>query len=97
MYIVKFLKRKDAASVVLAIVLGLILLQPLQSIPMGWASKLVVDSGPENYPPVSIYPGDGDWKVTYAYPLLTLIIQLVLIEVGLRLFVYMRGGLVRRK
>lgn len=96
MYIVKVLKRKDAASVMLAIILSLILLQPLQSIPSGWAAKLVIESGTDPLQ-TSYFPGQGDWKLVYAYPLLTLIIQLVLIEIGLRLFVYIRGGLVRRK
>lgn len=94
MYIVKVLKRRDAASVIVAIILGFLLLTPLQLIPQHWANKLVGDiDNPTRYS----YPLQDDWKQVYVLPLLALVLQVVLVEIGLRVAIFLRAGLVRRK
>lgn len=88
MYIVKFLKRKDAASIVVAILLAMILVNPIQMIASFWSTYVVGSTGMYGYAP--------GWKEAYAAPIVTLVISLIIVEVGLRAFVWLRARLVRR-
>ncbi|MDQ3123736.1 MAG: hypothetical protein M3Q14_03590 [bacterium] len=88
MYIVKVLKRRDAASVVVAVVLAMILLPVLQSTTAYLASDLVGTN--------SVFGAAPSWKELYLQPLVAALFQVVLLELGLRLMVALRAILVRR-
>lgn len=93
MYIRKILQRRDAMSVVLAIVLGLLTLSVLGA----WASELSSEitrwlggSEPANF--------DGrTWQDTYIAPTVMVLVQLAILEAALRILVPLRVALVRRK
>ncbi|MDQ3065091.1 MAG: hypothetical protein M3Q36_02370 [bacterium] len=88
MYIVKILKRLDAASVVVAIVLGMIVLQLLQSV----TSYLAVDLVGTR----SEFGSSPSVNDMYLLPVVAAVLQVALLELGLRLVVLVRGKLVRR-
>lgn len=87
MYIVKIMKRKDVASVVVAIVLGYILL--------GIVSVLTSDlsfylSGMESKTVT-------EWRANVVQPLMHAALQIILLEALLRIVIYVRPLFVRRK
>jgi hypothetical protein len=84
MYLIKVLKRKDAASVITAILVAMILLQPMGQVTAKLAAKI---SGLNNgqYYGYSA-PGSG-WQGEYLYPVVWALLQLVLLEILIRLYV----------
>ena len=83
MAIIKVLKRKDAASVIVAIVIGFGLAQMLSVVTARPAGMLL---GLEDGHYISYsFPG-GSWVGTYALPVLTFVLQLVVLEALIRLY-----------
>jgi hypothetical protein len=91
MYIVKILKRRDAASLVVAIVLAMILGYTLNMPAMGLANQL------SDVLPGGTTQGFTEWKFMYFQPLVSGVLQVILLEIVLRLVVPLRAALVRRK
>lgn len=81
MDIVRVLKRKDGASVVVAVALGLI----LNSAVAGWSSR------PAEWLAGSNSVGGG-WRANFWEPLWTLLVELVVLELVIRLYVALSGG-----
>jgi hypothetical protein len=78
MVLVKVLKRRDASSVVVAILVAMILFNLVQTITAKWAGSL---SGLSNNQYVSyMYPGTG-WKGQYLYPVVYALLELLVLEV----------------
>jgi|GEM_PF-3747940 len=78
MEIVKLLKRKDASSVVAGVVLALIVSSAVQAWayrPSAWLSSEAT--------------GGGGWNAGLWRPLVTLIIQLIIFELVIRLYVWL--------
>jgi hypothetical protein len=87
MVLVKILKRKDASSVLVAILIAIIL-QPLLGTMAHLAGTI---SGLDNGQyPSGAYPGSG-WKGEYLYPVVLAVIQIVLLEV--LAWIYILGSL----
>lgn len=86
MYVVRILKRRDAASVVVAIVLGLVLSSIVSVLTVDLSAWL---SGLEG---ASI-----EWREDIIRPLIHAALQLVLLELLLRVAVNVRPMFVRRK
>ena len=85
MVLVKILKRKDASSVIVAIVLALIISSYLPSLLFELANKLAgVDRGTYGAP-------GGDWKSMYLHPTILLILEVLVLEIMARVFVFLRG------
>ncbi len=84
MVLVQILKRKDASSIVVAVVVAMIISQVLgvMSNLAGWLSGL--HNG--QYPGYS-FPGSG-WKGEYLYPFVLAILQLLLLEVLVRVYIW---------
>ena len=80
MVLAKILKRKDASSVVIAIVIGSVLLQFVQTLTNKWAIKVanVSYSSQVNF----------HWKEDVLMPLLWLLFELVVLEVLCWLWVW---------
>jgi len=77
MVLTKILKRRDAASVVVAVLVALILTQPIAQVTSHLAGSISgLKNGQYGYSP----PGSG-WKEEYLYPVVWAILQLVLIEI----------------
>ena len=93
MYIVKVLKRRDAASVIVAVVLAMVIVNVLPLLTSELAGTLA--NAEEVYSYGSGYSGGG-WRTAYLAPIISLFLQVVLIEIGLRLAVAMRSVFVRR-
>ena len=72
MVLVRILKRKDASSIVLAIVIGSVLLQFIESITNKWAIKI----SRVNYGPVPYH-----WKEELLMPAVWLVLELLVLEV----------------
>lgn len=72
MFSFKILKRKDASSVILAIVMGSVVLQFLESITNKWAIKIAH----VNYGPIAYH-----WKEDLLLPAVWLVLELVALEV----------------
>lgn len=85
MVIVQILKRKDASSVVVAIVLGLILLTLLSSVTGELAAKI---SGTTD---LGGFAAGPSWKITYLQPTVAAALQVIALEVLGWLYVYAKG------
>jgi hypothetical protein len=94
MYTSKVLKRKDASSVMVAVVMALAFVNFLSSISARPAGLILgLDDG--TYASYS-YPGAG-FVGTYVYPLVVLLLQLLFLEISIRLIVLLRPLVVRKK
>lgn len=94
MYITKVLKRKDASSVIVAVVLAFSFINFLSAVSARPAGQLLgLDDG--TYASYS-FPGSG-FKGTYLYPLVSFLIQLVLVEIAIAFVVWVRPYFVRKK
>lgn len=87
MYIVKILKRKDAASIIVAVYLGLALISFINP----YAFEVVNWVWPPTVSEVTVM-----WEETYFRPLVTLVAEIVVLELFLRLAVLIRGAMVRK-
>lgn len=87
MYVVKILKRKDAASVIVAVVLAFILSSIVTVLTADLATYL---SGIE-------VSGGTEWRENVVRPLIAGALQVILLEAVLRAVVYTRPAFVRRK
>ena len=85
MVIVQILKRKDASSVVVAIVLGLILITLLSSVTGELAAKI---SGTTD---LGGYAASPDWKLTYLQPVVAAALQVIALEVLGWVYVFAKG------
>ena len=73
MLLVKVLKRRDASSVVVAVVVGFVLYQLVSTVTPRWASWLSNTNK-------SAY-GSVDWKAEYLYPVVMAVLELLILEV----------------
>ncbi len=87
MYIVKVLKRKDAASVVVAVVLAFLLSSVITVLTADLATYL---SGIETV-------SGTEWRENIVRPLIAAFLQVILLEAILRLVIYVRPMFVQRK
>lgn len=78
MVLVKVLKRKDASSVMLAVLIALIVWQPLMQITSRPAAKLI---GVSNSQYISYAPPNTGWKAQYLFPVVQIVIELIVLEV----------------
>lgn len=78
MVLIKILKRKDASSVLVAVLMALIVWQPLMQETARPAAKLL---GLNNNQYLSYAPPGGDWKSQYLFPVVWVIVQLLVLEV----------------
>lgn len=78
MVLVKVLKRKDASSVFVAVLVAWLIVQPLMQVTARPAGKLLSlkDGQYLSYN----YPGAG-WKAQYLYPVVQLVLELIVLEV----------------
>lgn len=78
MVLVKLLKRRDASSVLVAILIAMILGQALTSMTANLASKISDLNNNQNYG----FGGPGsDWKNQYLFPLVWAVLQLLVLEI----------------
>ena len=82
MVLIKVMKRKDASSVFVAVVLAFIVMQLLSQLTMPLAN-LVVNSGGNT----SFYPQSPDAVGAYLHPLAWAVLQIALFEVLSMLYV----------
>jgi hypothetical protein len=79
MVLVKILKRKDASSLIVAIVIGTIIWQAISFMSGDLAIRL---SGLKNeYGLPSFVPPDSNWKQIYLQPAVAAVVQLVFLEI----------------
>ena len=90
MVLVKVLKRKDGASVIVAVVLAMIILQPLTTVVVPLTNKIVANHG-NGY-----YGAGGSWKDNYLSPAVMAILQIVLLEILTWVYVLCHRVVARR-
>ena len=79
MVLVKILKRKDASSVLVAILLAMIIIQPLTTMTLRPASII---SGLHGSQYAGYYGGPGGgWQAEYLYPIVSVVVQIVVLEI----------------
>ena len=95
MYIVKVLKRKDAASVVVAVTLAF-QLQQLLGVPTyrlsNWLANIGGNGGDTAYNNPS-----GGWRNEILNPIVSFIVQMIVLELLIRLFVWLHPMFVSKK
>lgn len=79
MVLVKILKRKDASSVLLAIVIAMLLQQPLVTM-TGKPASIISGLSNSNQGYGYFGPGGG-WKEQYLFPVVWFLVQIVALEV----------------
>lgn len=80
---IKVLKRRDASSVVVAIVIGWIIAQMLPALTAELAGTI---SGATDGQYVLYTAPGADWQTQYLYPVVQALLQLVLLEIVLWLY-----------
>jgi hypothetical protein len=82
MVLVKVLKRRDAASVIVAILLAMIISQPLSMMTGKPASIISGLSGNNNAGYFWYgYGGGGGWESQYLFPVVWVILQIIVLEI----------------
>ena len=95
MYITKILKRKDAASLIVAIPLAFMLMQLLPQL-TARVTEFITGFGSDNG--YNSFSGtNNDWRMMYLQPIVSFIVQVILLECILRAFVYVHPMLVQKK
>lgn len=97
MYIIKVMKRKDASSVLVAIWLAMSLMQ-LTSIPTYRLSNWISGWGAHNWN--GLYGGGApgsDWRSEYLSPVVSFLVQVIVFEILIRLFILVHPVFVRKK
>lgn len=84
MMLVKILRRKDAASVLVAVVLAMIISGPLTSIGGLWTNKIIGMDGDNSVP----FGSGLGWKNDYLFPVVWALLQIIMFEVLAWLYVY---------
>ena len=93
MVLIKILKRRDAASVIVAILVAMIVAQPLSMMTQRLASKIsYVNNGPYGY----AGPGNG-WKNEYLFPLVWALVQLIVLEILAWIYILANRPMPRKK
>lgn len=91
MYVVKVLKRKDASSLVVGVVVAMLVVQFVAQVSLELASRISLwqwgKAGPSN---TAFYPTAG-WRSTYLQPLVGLLVQLLVLEVLVRVYVWIHS------
>lgn len=87
MYLVKILKRKDAASVVVAIVLALVMLDVVSVLTSDLATYL---SGIET-------AGGTEWRENVVRPLIFAALKVIALEIVLRVVIWVRPMFVQKR
>lgn len=96
MAIVDVLKRKDGATVLVAILVAMVLNQPLSMIGGQLTSLLL---GAEEGGTGGFFyaaPGAG-WEVAYAQPIIWALVQLLIIELMIRLYGLLKSSLTKKR
>lgn len=94
MVLVKILKRKDAASVLVAVLLAMILSQPLMTTTMRLAGNI---AGTESGPYGSSGMGGTDWQSEYLFPAVWAILQILLLEILCWVYIWVLAVLRRAR
>ncbi len=94
MYVIKVLKRKDAASVVIAIWLAMQLMQ-LTTTPTSRLIGKITGLGDSGYQSYGGY--GGGWRNEYLYPFVSFVVQLIALEILIRVFTFVHPLVVRKK
>lgn len=94
MYIIKVLKRRDAASVIIAIWIALSL-NMLVSLPTYRLANWVAGIGTSNYN--GMYGPSQGWRNEYLNPVVSFVLQIIVLEILIRLFVWVHPMFVRKR
>jgi hypothetical protein len=94
MVLVKILKRRDASSVIIAILIAMIVTQPLNILTGKPASIISGLSGNQGF---GYYGPGGDWKSQYLFPVVWAVLQLLVLEVLGWIFVLANRPVKRKK
>ena len=92
MVLIKVLKRKDASSVLVAILLAMIISQPLS---MLTGKPAAIISGLGNNPGYYYYGPGGKWQSQYLFPVVWPLVQIAALEV--LAWIYLLANLVVKK
>jgi hypothetical protein len=90
MVLVKILKRKDASSVIVAVVVALIIVNFISAFTAEWSAR-IVGLGNGQYSG----PGPG-WKTNYAMPAVALVLELVMLEILGWIYVLATGSMKKK-
>ncbi len=97
MYVVKVLKRKDASSVIVAVVVAMFVLQFLTITTQELSSRLALwqwSKTPEGGP--SFYATSG-WRMAYLQPLVVLLVELVALELLVWVYVWLHSAFSKKR
>jgi hypothetical protein len=94
MLLVKILKRKDASSVLVAVLMALIVWQPLTQETAKPAAKLL---GLNNNQYLSYSPPGGDWKSQYLFPVVWVIVQVIVLEILAWVYIFATKPMSRKR
>ncbi len=87
MVTVKVLERRDGASLVVGVVLGIFVATAVAAFSDRIGRVL---SGLGNH-------SNSDWKANYLFPVVLFLVELVILEIGVRLFIYLREAYLRAR
>lgn len=93
MLLVSLLKRRDASSVLVAIVVAMVLAQFLQTVTSDFAVKL---SGLADGQYHSYGMAGAGWATQYLYPFIWAVFQLLLLEIVIRFYVWAHALLTKK-
>ena len=90
MYVVKVLKRKDASSLVVGVVVAMIVLQFVSTMSLELANRIALWQWSKTNSGPGFYPGGG-WRATYLQAVVALLVQLVVLELLIWVYVWLHS------
>jgi hypothetical protein len=93
MVLVKILRRKDASSVIVAVIIAMVVGQMLAFMSSDWAARL---SGLKNNEGFQFGP-TGNWRVMYLQPFVTAILQLLALEILVWIYIFAHSLVAKKK
>ena len=97
MYVVKVLKRKDASSLVVGVVVAMFVLQFVTAMTQELSSRIALWQWGNTTPSGTGFYPVGGWRTTYLQPVIALLVELIALEVLVWVYVWIHRAVTKKR
>jgi hypothetical protein len=96
MVLIKIMKRKDASSVLVAIILATIIGGMLMWMANDISFRIsdMTGSGGDEY---SAFGPNGNWRMVYLQPFISAVVQILMLEILARIYIFVHNSMQKKK